>query len=131
MEAPHATIARLLTALETLTREEEFLFEQGNYSESTEVQKRSLPLVRKIAELLVGPDVARTLDSAMQVRLQDLLKNRQAHYDRLTARLEDTQKEIDKINAAQIRARQLRPAYAAPDSPEPGSRSSPAFVSEA
>lgn len=131
METPQQTIARLLTALETLTREEELLFENGLFVESTAVQQRAMPLVRKIAELLVGPNVAQTLEASLQVRLQELLKNRHLHYERLTARLEETQKELDKIAEAQARARKLRPVYRAPASPEQSRRSTPAFVSEA
>jgi len=114
METPHQIISRLLTALETLTREEEHLFESGMYPESTAVQQRSMPLVRKIAELLVGPNTAQTLDSALQNRIQILLQSRRAHYDRLSAQLEVTRKELEKINAAQIRARRMRPVYHAP-----------------
>jgi uncharacterized protein YdbL (DUF1318 family) len=131
METPHQTISRLLTALETLTREEEFLFDNGLYVESTAIQQRSMPLVRKIAELLVGPNVAQTLDADLQKRLQTLLKNRQAHYDKLTAQLEVTQKELEKIAAAQARARRMRPVYRAPSAPEQSRRSSPAFASKA
>jgi len=114
METPHQIISRLLTALETLTREEEHLFESGMYPESTAVQQRSMPLVRKIAELLVGPNTAQTLDHALQSRIQILLQSRRAHYDRLSAQLEVTRKELEKINAAQIRARRMRPIYRAP-----------------
>ena len=70
-----------------------------------------MPLVRKIAELLVGPNVAQTLNPEMQVRIQTLLQNRRAHYDRLSNQLETTRKELEKINAAQVRARKLRPVY--------------------
>jgi len=111
METPHQAISRLLTALETLTREEEYLFEKGQYVESTAVQQRSMPLVQKIAELLVAANTAQTLEPALQVRLQTLLQNRRVHYDRLSAQLEITRKELEKINAAQIRARRLRPMY--------------------
>jgi hypothetical protein len=111
MESIHQTIGRLLTALETLTREEEYLFDKALYVESTAVQERSMPLVRKIAELLVGPNIAQTLDPEMQVRIQTLLQNRRTHYDRLSAQLETTRKELEKINAAQVRARKLRPVY--------------------
>jgi Skp family chaperone for outer membrane proteins len=114
METPQQTIGRLLTALETLTREEEHLFDHGLYAESTAVQQRSMPLVRKIAELLVGPNVAQSLEPAVQTRIQTLLQNRRAHYDRLSAQLEATQKELEKINAAQARARRLRPVYHQP-----------------
>jgi hypothetical protein len=111
MEPTHQTIGRLLTALETLTREEEYLFDKALYVESTAVQQRAMPLVRKIAELLVGPNVAQTLNPEMQVRIQTLLQNRRAHYDRLSNQLETTRKELEKINAAQVRARKLRPVY--------------------
>ncbi len=111
METPHQTLARLLTALETLTREEEHLFEIGMYAESTAVQQRSIPLVHKVAELLAGPNVAQTLEASLQKRVQNLLQNRRAHYDRLSAQLEITRQELEKINAAQIRARRLRPVY--------------------
>lgn len=114
METPHQTIGRLLSAVEALTREEEHLFNQGQYVESTAVQQRAMPLVRKIAELLVGPNVAQTLEPALQSRLQILLKNRQDHYDQLSARLEATQQELDKISAAQLRARRMRPVYREP-----------------
>lgn len=114
METPQQTIGRLLTAVEALTREEEFLFDQGQYVESTSVQQRSMPLVRKIAELLVGPNVAQTLDPAVQTRLQSLLQNRREHYDRLSSRLEATQQELDKISAAQALARRMRPVYREP-----------------
>jgi hypothetical protein len=114
METSHQTISRLLTALETLTREEEYLFDNALYVESTAVQQRAMPLVRKIAELLVGPNVAQTLAPEMQVRIQTLLQNRRTHYDRLSAQLEVTRMELEKINAAQIRARKLRPAYRTP-----------------
>lgn len=131
METPHQTIARLLTALETLTQEEDQLFENGRYVESTAVQQRTMPLVRKIAELLVGPNVAQTLEAGLQVRLHELLKSRNAHYARLTACLEKTQQELDKIATAQARAKRLRPVYRAPNSPEQSRRSSPAFAGEA
>lgn len=111
METPHQTIGRLLVALETLTREEEHLFEIGQYVESTAVQERSMPLVRRIAELLMGPNVAQTLDPALQVRIQTLLQNRRTHYDRLSAQLEITRKDLEKIEAAQARVRKLRPVY--------------------
>jgi len=111
METPHQTIARLLTALETLTREEEHLFEIGMYTESTAVQQRSMPLVHKVAELLSGPNVAQTLEASLQIRVQALLQNRRTHYDRLSAQLEVTRQELEKINDAQVRARRLRPAY--------------------
>jgi hypothetical protein len=124
METPQQTIGRLLTALEVLTREEEHLFESGLYVESTAVQQRSMPLVRKIAELLVGPNVAQSLDQDLQQRLQTLLKNRQAHYERLTAQLEATQKELEKIALAQARAKKIRPAYSSAD----GSGASPQTV---
>jgi uncharacterized protein YdbL (DUF1318 family) len=114
METPHQTIGRLLTALETLTSEEEHLFESGLYAESTNVQQRSMPLVRKIAELLVGPNVAQTLSPDLQSRIQTLLENRRAHYERLSAQLELTQQELEKIAAAQARARRLRPVYSEP-----------------
>jgi len=114
METSHQTISRLLTALETLTREEEYLFDNALYVESTAVQQRAMPLVRKIAELLVGPNVAQTLAPEMQVRIQTLLQNRRTHYDRLSAQLEVTRMELEKINAAQVRARKLRPAYRTP-----------------
>jgi len=114
METPHQVISRLMTALETLTREEEHLFESGMYPESTAVQQRSMPLVRKIAELLMVPATSQTLDSALQGRIQALLKSRRAHYDRLSAQLEITRQELEKINASQIRARRLRPIYHAP-----------------
>jgi hypothetical protein len=114
METSHQTIGRLLTALETLTREEEYLFDNALYVESTAVQQRAMPLVRKIAELLVGPNVAQALAPEMQVRIQTLLQNRRTHYDRLSAQLEVTRKELEKINAAQVRARKLRPAYSTP-----------------
>jgi hypothetical protein len=114
METPHQTIGRLLTAVEALTREEEFLFEQGQYVESTAVQQRSMPLVRKIAELLVGPNIAQTLEPGLQTRIQTLLQNRQSHYDHLSARLEATQQELDKISAAQALARRMRPVYREP-----------------
>lgn len=129
METPHQTIGRLLTALETLTREEEYLFENGLYVESTAVQQRSMPLVRKIAELLVGPNVAQTLDADLQRRLQTLLKNRQAHYDRLSAQLEQTQKELEKIAAAQARAKKIKPAYGGTSS-TPAIARHPAFAGE-
>lgn len=131
METPHQTIARLLTALETLTREEEQLFEKGLYVESTAVQQRAMPLVRKIAELLVGPNVAQTLEPGVQVRIQELLKSRHAHYERLSVRLEETQKELDKIAAAQVRARKLRPVYRSPGSSRQSRHTSPAFAGEA
>jgi len=114
METPHQIIGRLLTSLETLTREEEHLFNHGLYAESTAVQQRAMPLVHKIAELLVAPNVAQTLEPALQVRIQTLLQNRRAHYDRLSAQLESTRIELEKINAAQIRARRMRPAYSVP-----------------
>jgi hypothetical protein len=114
METPHQVISRLLTALETLTSEEEHLFEEGHYVESTAVQQRSMPLVHKIAELLVGTNTAQTLAPALQGRIQTLLKSRQTHYDRLSAQLEITRKALEKIDAAQIRARRLRPVYRAP-----------------
>ncbi len=113
METPHQTIARLLTALETLTKEEEHLFEVGMYAESTAVQQRSMPLVHKVAELLNGPNVAQTLEASLQIRVQALLQNRRTHYDRLSAQLEVTRQELEKISEAQIRARRLRPAYRA------------------
>jgi len=94
VETPHQTIGRLLTALETLTREEEHLFESGLYVESTAVQQRSMPLVHKIAELLAGPNVALTLESSLQIRVQTLLQNRRAHYDRLSAQLEITRQDL-------------------------------------
>jgi hypothetical protein len=111
METPQQMIGRLLTALETLTREEEHLFDNALYVESTAVQQRSMPLVRKIAELLVGPNVAQSLEPALQTRIQTLLTNRRAHYERLSAQLEATQKELEKISLAQARARRIRPAY--------------------
>ena len=111
METPHQTIARLLTALETLTSEEEHLFEKGSYTESTAVQQRSMPLVHKIAELLNSPNVAQTLEPSLQIRVQTLLQNRRTHYDRLSAQLEVTRQELEKINESQVRARRLRPAY--------------------
>jgi hypothetical protein len=114
MEKPHQVISRLLTALETLTREEEHLFETGFFAESTAVQQRSMPLVHKIAELLTGANVVQTLESSLQIRIQTLLQNRRTHYDRLSAQLETTRKELEKINAAQVRARKLRPAYRTP-----------------
>ncbi len=116
METPHQTIGRLLAAVETLTHEEEHLFEQGLFVESTAVQQRSMPLVRRIAELLVGPNVAQTLDPAIQARIQTLLKNRQSHYEHLSARLEATQQELDKITAAQALTRRMRPVYREPAS---------------
>ncbi|MFT3869097.1 MAG: hypothetical protein QM715_11620 [Nibricoccus sp.] len=131
METPHQTIARLLTALETLTREEETLFESGFYVESTAVQQRAMPLVRKIAELLVGPNVAQTLEKSIQLRLHELLKSRQAHYERLSARLDETQKELEKIATAQTRAKRLRPVYSGPSMPEQGLRPSAALAAEA
>jgi len=114
METPHQAITRLLTALEALTQEEEHLFAKGRYTESTAVQQRSMPLVRKIAELLVGPNVAQTLAPDLQVRIQTLLKNRQTHYDRLTVQLDVTQKELEKINTAQARTKRMRPVYRQP-----------------
>lgn len=128
METPHQTIARLLTALETLTREEEVLFENGMYVESTAVQQRSMPLVRKIAELLVGPDVAKTLAPDIQTRLQTLLKDRKAHYDRLSEKLEATKRELDQIAAAQSRAKKLRPVYGNPGDTVVVRHSTAAFV---
>jgi len=114
METPQQTIGRLLTALETLTREEEHLFECGLYVESTAVQQRAMPLVRKIAELLIVPNVAQMLEAGLQTRIHRLLQSRRTHYDRLSAQLEATRLDLEKISAAQIRARRLRPAFHEP-----------------
>lgn len=114
METPHQTIGRHLTAVEALTREEEFLFEKGQYAESTAVQQRAMPLVRKIAELLTEPKIAQALEPGLQNRLQTLLQTRREHYERLSERLEATQQELDKISAAQALTRRMRPVYRAP-----------------
>lgn len=128
METPHQKIERLLTAVESLTRDEESLFDHGQFVESTAVQQRSLPLVHEIAELLVGPDVARTLAPAVQIRLQSLLQNRKAHYERLSTKLEATQKELDRIAASQARAKKVRPAYSEASTVLPHHHSTAAFV---
>lgn len=119
METPQQTIGRLLVALETLTREEEHLFNAGLIAQSTAVQERAMPLVTKIASLVTQPGIAHSLNPTLQLQLQTLLKNRRAHYEHISHALETAEQELRNVNAATIRARQLKPVYctAPADSP--------------
>lgn len=114
METPQQTIGRLLAALEVLTGAENHLLETGFPDDAIAVQQRAQPLVEKIAALLVSPGVSASLDAPLQTRVQTLLKSREHQLARLSAQMEATQTELEKLNAAQIRARQLRPIYRQP-----------------
>ncbi len=111
MEAPHQTIERLLTALETLARDERFLLESGDFVEALAVQAREAPLVEKMAELLVQPGIAASLSPSAQSRAQTLLALQSEQSKRLSAQQAALQEDLQLLRAAQARVQQLRPAY--------------------
>jgi hypothetical protein len=109
METTEATLERLLTALEDLTRQEEHLFNKGLYRDSVLIQERALPVATKIAALLVGPGVTASLKKPLQLRIQDLLQRRRAHYKVVTDKTEETGRELRKIREAELRTQMVRP----------------------
>lgn len=117
METAPQTIGRLLSALETLTREEHLLLEQNAYVEVRAIHEREQPLVTGIIELLFQPGVSVTLDPELQRRAQNLLAAQSTQLERLAQRIQSAQTELQQVRAAQSRLQKVRPSYGA-TSPE-------------
>ena len=113
METAPQTIDRLLSALETLTREEHLLLDQNCYAEVHAIHEREQPLVTRIIELLLQPGVSATLDPDLQRRAQNLLAAQSIQIERLAQRIQSTQTELQQIRAAQSRILKVRPSYGA------------------
>ena len=113
METLPQTIARLLGALEVLTREEHLLIEHGFFSEAIAVQAREAPLVARIAELLREPGAAASLDHELRQRAQRLIASQHAQSQRLAASIDETRGHLDQLRSAHTRAQKLRPSYGA------------------
>ena len=113
METLPQTIARLLGALEILTREEHLLIEHGFFPEAIAVQTREAPLVARIAELLREPGAAASLDHELRQRAQRLIASQQAQSQRLAASIDEARGHLDQLRSAQGRAQKLRPSYGA------------------
>jgi len=111
METAPQTIGRLLGALESLTEQERHLIETGSYEEAIAIQERSRPLVDKIAEMMMIPGVANSLEESVQMRAQDLLSAQLAQIRRLSDHMEQAQHQLEIIKSAQSRAQRVRPIY--------------------
>ena len=114
MESAQQTVSRLLGALETLTEEERHLLETGAYPEAIAVQERSRPLVDKIAELMLIPGLASSLEQSVQMRAQDMLSAQLAQIKKLDQQMEKTRQQLQEIHSAQSRAQRVRPIYRSP-----------------
>jgi hypothetical protein len=114
METAQQTISRLLGALETLTREEHQLLNEGFFPEAVAVQVREQPLVARIVELLFQPGVSAGLDKAIQLRAQRLISAQGEQSERLDVALVETRRQLEQLRTAQTRAQKLRPSYGIP-----------------
>jgi hypothetical protein len=114
MESAHQTVDRLLGALESLTEEERHLLERGAFTEAIAIQERSRPLVDKIAELMLTPGLANSLDSGVQMRAQDMLSAQLGQIRKLDEQMEKTRQQLQVIHSAQSRAQRVRPIYRSP-----------------
>jgi len=114
MESAHHTVDRLLGALEILTEEERHLLETGAFTEAIAIQERSRPLVDKIAELMLTPGLANSLEPSVQMRAQDMLSAQLAQIRKLDVEMEKTRQQLRVIHSAQSRAQRIRPIYRSP-----------------
>jgi len=114
MESAHQTIDRLLGALEALTEEERHLLGTGAFPEAIAIQERSRPLVDKIAELMLTPGLANSLEPRVQMRAQDMLSAQLAQIRKLDEEMEKYRQQLQVIQSAQSRAQRVRPIYCSP-----------------
>jgi hypothetical protein len=104
-----ASLRRLLHALEELGRREDGALAGGDGLAFLELEQRAAPLALRIASLADEP-----MDPDLRERGQALVLNRRERHNRLMVLLETTRDEIGLLDEARMRARNLRPTYAAP-----------------
>jgi hypothetical protein len=114
-----ASLRRLLHALEELGRREDGALAGGDGLAFLELEQRAAPLALRIASL-----AGAGMEPDLLERGRALVVDRRERRNRLMRLLETTRDEIGLLDEARLRARHLRPAYAAPVA---RSRVSPGF----
>ena len=109
METPAQRIARLVIALEDLTRQESLQFRSGDYGGVLRTQLRAAPLV----ECLAGLGAA-AAGEASRVRVASVVEQRRQSEEWLSAALARSRDELRQMQSNQRRLSQVRPAYAGP-----------------
>lgn len=110
MEAPQRKFTRLVGALEELVCREAATLAEHDFAGVCEIQTRSEPLVRAIAEL--GSVVS---DAVARARVAGLLARRQHSIDYLESQLATARAELMAVQASTIRVNQIAPVYGKPE----------------
>lgn len=119
MESPARKVSRLLGALETLSDQEFTLLNSGEYTEALSVQNRRQPLVDEIARIMAEPGVAESLDPAVQVQAEELIKKQAEALSRLASDKAAVTSQLNSISAALSRTQHLHTAYRSNSEPGP------------
>lgn len=106
MEAPFATAARLLRALEELVTLETMLLRSMDFVEAVQVREQMAPVVEGLCALAADPEV-RTL----KPRVDTLLRYCAQNYQFLETELARMQEELNRVAEARGRLRHVAPAY--------------------
>lgn len=100
-----ATFARLLQALEELGRREDIALAAGDAHEFLELERRSEPLARRVAEMVASGE---RVPEAIQQRGQSLVLARRDRQTLLLRFMQTLRDEVGRLDTARARARQLR-----------------------
>lgn len=117
MESPARKISRLLASLETLSDQEFFLLNYGQYAEALVIQNRRQPLVDEICRIMADPAVAASLDPDVQVRAEELIAKQAAQSEKLAKESAAVQAQLHSISAALARTQNLGTAYRSKSTP--------------
>lgn len=115
---PH-TVARLLTALESLNGAETVLLAHEAWSDVAAVQERSAGIVRHLVELLAEPDAVDQLDPAVHDRASALIQAQEVKIHTLSRKRAVIAEELRSLHKSQQNVRTFLPAYRSPGSSNP------------
>jgi hypothetical protein len=105
VETPPQKVARLLTALEDLSRQEALQVRSGDYQGAVQTQRRIDPLVGCLAELGAAAGLT------TRTRVASVIELRRSSEDRLATALARGREELRQMRTNHRRLSQLRPAY--------------------
>jgi uncharacterized protein with PIN domain len=106
MESRSRSIDRLLTALETLVDQEATQVAAGDLGGILKTQKRTAPVVERLAE--IG---AHSTDAAAHARVAAVLEKRRQSRQHLAEQISRVRCELDRARASQRRLAGIAPLY--------------------
>ena len=106
METPGQTFSRLVTALEGVVAQEEFLLRSEDYPAMAAWQQRAVPLIDHLVELDLG-----AADAAMRARVVRLMARRASNQTLLATKIGEARAELNRLRDDEQRVARISPSY--------------------